>query len=110
MKKIEAIIRHNKLEDVRRALDEAGVLHMTIAEVRGNGLQESRPGLYRGATYQAGYVPKLKLEIVAADDEASAVVNCIYDAAYTGELGDGKILVSTLETAYRIRTGEELYS
>jgi nitrogen regulatory protein P-II 1 len=107
MKKMEAIIRHQRLDAVRRALCEAGVLRgMTIAEVRGNGQEERRPGLYRGAIYQSAYVPKLKLEIVAPEDEVPAVIVSIYDAAYTGEVGDGKILVSTVDGAYRIRTGE----
>ena len=107
MKKIEAIIRRSKLNDVKNALTQSGLLHgMTVSEAHGLGGQQGADGTYRGHTYARPFVPRLKLEILSTDDEASAIVDCIFEAAYTGEVGDGKILVSAVERVYRIRTGE----
>jgi nitrogen regulatory protein P-II 1 len=109
MKKIEAIIRHFKLDDVKNKLRDHGLLHgMTIAEAHGLGNQPGQAITYRGHTDAHPFVPRLKLEIVAPDDEAESVVTCILDAAYTGEVGDGKILVYSVESVRRIRNGEEV--
>jgi nitrogen regulatory protein P-II 1 len=109
MKKIEAVIRHFKLDDVKNALSEQGLLHgMTIAETHGIGNQQGPAITYRGNACARPAVPRLKIEIVAPDDEAESVVTCILEAAYTGDVGDGKILVSHVDNVYRIRNGEEV--
>ncbi|MBD3672128.1 MAG: P-II family nitrogen regulator [Planctomycetaceae bacterium] len=106
MKKIEAIIRHFKLEDVKTALTEAGALGMTITEVRGFGRQKGHKEQYRGAEYTVDFMPKAKMEIVVADDELDAIVKLIVDSARTGQVGDGKIFITDLTDVLRIRTGE----
>jgi nitrogen regulatory protein P-II 1 len=106
MKKIEAIIRHYKLEDVKKALTEHGVHGMTITEVRGFGRQKGHTEMYRGTEYSVDFVPKIKLEIVAADKDAQPLVDTIIRASQTGQVGDGKIFVSDLSDTIRIRTGE----
>jgi len=106
MKKIEAIIRHFKLEDVKNALTEQGVQGMTVTEVRGFGRQKGHTEMYRGTEYEVDLTPKLKLEIVVLADNAPRVMETIIRAARTGEVGDGKIFVSDLAETVRIRTGE----
>jgi len=106
MKKIEAIIRHFKLEDVKGALTEQGVRGMTVTEVRGFGRQKGHTEMYRGTEYEVDLTPKLKLEIVVLADNAPRVMETIIRAARTGEVGDGKIFVSDLAETVRIRTGE----
>ncbi len=106
MKKIEAIIRHFKLEDVKNALTEAGVQGMTITEVRGFGRQKGHTEMYRGTEYEVDFTPKIKLEIVVAEDQLKTVLDTIMRAAQTGQVGDGKMFVSDLTETVRIRTGE----
>ena len=106
MKKIEAIIRHFKLEDVKNALSSIGVHGMTITEVRGFGRQKGHKEQYRGAEYTVDFLPKAKMEIVAGDDQAEKVIQTIVETARTGQVGDGKIFVSDLDEVLRIRTGE----
>jgi nitrogen regulatory protein P-II 1 len=106
MKKIEAVIRHFKLDDVKNALTEAGVSGMTITEVRGFGRQKGHTETYRGTEYAVDFVPKVKLEVVVADDMLSRVVDTILRSAQTGQIGDGKIFVTDLRETIRIRTGE----
>ena len=106
MKKIEAVIRHFKLEDVKNALSEQGVAGMTITEVRGFGRQKGHTETYRGTEYAVDFVPKVKVEIVVANDQAQAVIDTIIKMAKTGQIGDGKIFVSDLADTIRIRTGE----
>jgi len=106
MQKIEAIIRHFKLDDVKNALIENGITGMTISEVRGFGRQKGQTETYRGAEYRVDFVPKVKLEVAVDDAKLSTVVNAITKAARTGKVGDGKIFVVSLEEAVRIRTGE----
>src|SRR5262245_26979951 len=106
MKKIEAIIRHFKLEDVKNALSEAGVAGMTITEVRGFGRQKGHTETYRGTEYTVDFVPKIKLEIAVGDDKVKSIVDTIIKSAQTGQIGDGKIFVSELTEAIRIRTAE----
>lgn len=106
MKKIEAIIRHFKLEDVKGALTELGIHGMTVTEVRGFGRQKGHTEVYRGTEYAVDLVPKLKLEVVCADDHLKSVIDTILRSAQTGEIGDGKIFVTDLQEAIRIRTGE----
>ncbi|WP_041277624.1 P-II family nitrogen regulator [Desulfotalea psychrophila] len=107
MKKIEAIIKPFKLDDVKSALSEVGITGMTISEVRGYGRQKGHSEMYRGAEYVVEFVPKIKLEIVVSADRATEVVAKIREHAYTGKIGDGKIFVSPIEYAVRVRTGEE---
>jgi nitrogen regulatory protein P-II 1 len=107
MKKIEAIIRPTKLDEVKAALDDLGVVGMTVTDVRGYGAQRGHTEKYRGNTYVVNLLPKLKLEIVTRDESAEAVLEIIQEAAQTGEVGDGKIFVANVERAIRIRTGEE---
>ncbi|MGM0563312.1 MAG: P-II family nitrogen regulator [Pseudomonadota bacterium] len=107
MKKIEAIIKPFKLDDVRDALSDIGVSGMTVIEVKGFGRQKGHTETYRGAEYVVDFLPKLKLEIVVADADADACVEAISQAAKTGQIGDGKIFVSGVERAVRLRTGEE---
>jgi nitrogen regulatory protein P-II 1 len=106
MKKIEAIIRHFKLEDVKNALVENGITGMTITEVRGFGRQKGHTEMYRGTEYRVDFVPKVKIEVVVDDGKAQAALALIVKAAQTGQIGDGKIFVSSLEDCVRIRTGE----
>ncbi len=106
MKKIEAIIRHYKLEDVKNALTEQGVQGMTLLEVRGFGRQKGHTEMYRGTEYAVDFVPKVKIEIVVPDSQLSNAVETIMRTAQTGQIGDGKIFVSDLTNVIRIRTGE----
>jgi len=106
VKKIETIIRHFKLEDVKSALNEHGVQGMTVTEVRGFGRQKGHTEMYRGTEYTVDLVPKIKLEVVVAEEAAQGVIDCIVQAARTGQVGDGKIFVSDLSQTVRIRTGE----
>ena len=108
MKKIEAIIKPFKLEDVKEALVEAGIEGMTVSEVKGYGRQQGHSELYRGAEYVVEFIPKIKLEIVVSNDEyADIAVKAINAAAKTGKIGDGKIFVSSIDSVLRIRTDEE---
>ena len=106
MKKIEAIIRPFKLEDVKIALVNAGIVGMTVSEVRGFGRQKGQVERYRGSEFTVEFLQKLKLEIVVDDDRVDTVVNAIQDAARTGEIGDGKIFISAVDSVIRIRTGD----
>lgn len=106
MKKIEAIIRPFRLDDVRDALDEAGVVGLTITEVKGFGRQKGHSELYRGAEYVVDFIPKLKLEVVVPDDLVERSIDAICEAARSGRIGDGKIFVLPVEDAIRIRTAE----
>jgi nitrogen regulatory protein P-II 1 len=106
MKKIEAIIKPFKLDDVKDALTRAGIQGMTISEVKGFGWQKGRTELYRGTEYVVDFLPKVKLELLVEDDKAPLVVYTLREAAYTGKIGDGKIFVLPLEYVIRIRTGE----
>ena len=106
MKKIEAIIRHFKLEEVKDALTEAGVNGMTVSEVRGFGRQKGHKEQYRGAEYTVDFLPKVKMEVVVADEHAKDVIDTILRTARTGQIGDGKIFVTDLGEMVRIRTGE----
>ncbi len=106
MKKVEAIIKPFKLDDVKEALKRAGIQGVTVSEVKGFGRQKGHTELYRGAEYVVDFVPKLKLEIVVADELAPQVVQAIVEAARTGRIGDGKVFVLPVEDVVRIRTGE----
>lgn len=106
MKKIEAIIRHFKLEDVKNALSEQGIQGMTITEVRGFGRQKGHTEMYRGTEYAVDFVPKVKVEVVVPSGEVQKVIDTIMRAAQTGQIGDGKIFVVSLDETVRIRTGE----
>lgn len=106
MKKIEAIIRHFKIEEVKEALSTEGVKGMTITEVRGFGRQKGHAEMYRGTEYKVDFVPKIKLEIVIAAEEVAKIVEIICRVAGTGQVGDGKIFISDLSDVVRIRTGE----
>jgi len=106
MKKIEAIIKPFKLEEVKEALTESGVHGMTVSEVKGFGRQKGHTEIYRGSEYTVDFLPKVKLEIVVEDGDASSVVDTIVKAASTNKIGDGKVFVSAIEDAVRIRTGE----
>ncbi len=106
MKKIEAIIKPFKLDEVREALSEVGITGLTVTEVKGFGRQKGHTELYRGAEYVVDFLPKLKLELVVADGIAERAVEAIVKAARTGKIGDGKIFVSNVEQVIRIRTGE----
>lgn len=107
MKKIEAIIKPFKLDDVREALSDLGITGMTVTEVRGFGRQKGHTELYRGAEYMVDFLPKVKMEIVIPDDLADQCIQAIIDSAQTGKIGDGKIFVYDVERVIRIRTGEE---
>ncbi|MBT2968564.1 MAG: P-II family nitrogen regulator [gamma proteobacterium symbiont of Ctena orbiculata] len=107
MKKVEAIIKPFKLEDVREALSEVGITGMTATEVKGFGRQKGHTELYRGAEYVVDFLPKVKLELVVASDQVPACIEAITNAARTGKIGDGKIFVTPVEQVIRIRTGEE---
>lgn len=106
MKKVEAIIKPFKLEEVKEALAGVGVQGLTVSEVKGFGRQKGHKELYRGAEYVVEFLPKVKLEIVVEDSKLEAVIEAIVKAASTGRIGDGKIFVSPIEEAIRIRTGE----
>jgi nitrogen regulatory protein P-II 1 len=106
MKKIEAIIRPFRIDDVREALGEIGVKGMTLTEVKGYGRQKGHTELYRGSEYQIDFLPKIKLEVVVSDNLADKVVDTIIKAAKTGQVGDGKIFVYDVQDAVRVRTGE----
>ena len=106
MKKIEAIIKPFKLDDVKDALHDAGVSGLTVTEVKGFGRQKGHTELYRGAEYVVDFIPKVKVEVVVEDDQADRVVEAIEAAAKTGRIGDGKIFVMPIEQAVRIRTGD----
>lgn len=107
MKLIEAIIKPFKLDEVKDALNEIGIEGITVSEVKGFGRQKGHTELYRGAEYVVDFIPKVKLEIVVADELAAKVVETIQNAAKTGRIGDGKIFILPLEEAIRIRTGEK---
>ena len=107
MKKIEAIIKPFKLEEVKDALAEIGVEGMTVTEVKGFGRQKGHTEIYRGSEYTVDFLPKIKLELVVADGQAETAVAAIIKAAKTGKIGDGKVFVSTIEDAIRIRTEEK---
>ena len=107
MKKIEAIVKPHKLDDVKSALTQVGIQGLTVTEVRGFGRQKGHKEQYRGAEYTVDLVPKVKVEVVVSDAAAAAAVEAIVRAARTGEIGDGKVFVSNLESALRIRTGEK---
>lgn len=106
MKKVEAIVRHFKLEDIKNALTEKGVHGMTITEVRGFGRQKGHTEMYRGTEYTVDFVPKVKLEVVVSDANLQLVVDTILRTGQTGQIGDGKIFVTDLANVIRIRTGE----
>jgi nitrogen regulatory protein PII len=106
MKKIEAIIKPFKLDDVKEALGEIGVQGMTISEVKGYGRQKGHKEIYRGAEYVVDFIPKIKIEIVVEADQAEKVIEKIREAANTGKIGDGKIFLLPLEEVVRVRTGE----
>jgi nitrogen regulatory protein P-II 1 len=107
VKKIEAIIKPFKLDEVKEALHEVGVSGITVTEAKGFGRQKGHTELYRGAEYVVDFLPKVKLEVVVSDAQAAAVVEAIAGAAHTGRIGDGKIFVSDIQSALRIRTGEQ---
>jgi len=106
MKKIEAVIKPFKLDDVKEALNEIGIQGMTISEVRGYGRQKGHKEIYRGAEYVVDFIPKIKIEIVLEADRVEQVVQSIREAANTSKIGDGKIFVIPVEEALRVRTGE----
>ena len=106
MKKVEAIIRPFKLEDVKLALVNAGIVGMTVSEVRGFGRQKGQVERYRGSEFTVEFLQKLKIEVVIDDNRVDTVVNAIAEAAKTGEIGDGKIFISPVDTVVRIRTGD----
>lgn len=107
MKKIEAIIKPFKLDDVREALTDVGIAGMTVTEVKGFGRQKGHTELYRGAEYAIDFLPKVKLEVVVTDDQVEECIQAIMETAQTGKIGDGKIFIYDVERAIRIRTGEE---
>ena len=106
MKKIEAIIRPFRIDDVREALGEIGVKGMTLTEVKGYGRQKGHTELYRGSEYQIDFLPKIKIEVVVTDRVADKVVDTIMNAAKTGQVGDGKIFIYNVDDVVRVRTGE----
>jgi len=106
MKKVEAVIKPFKLEDVKDALAEIGITGMTVSEVKGYGRQKGHSELYRGAEYVVDFLPKIKMEMVVKADQVDEVVNTIAETAATGKIGDGKIFVSDIDKVIRIRTGE----
>ena len=106
MKKIEAVIKPFKLDEVREALSEVGVTGLTVTEVKGFGRQKGHTELYRGAEYVVDFLPKVKVEVVAADKDVQNVLDAIIKAARTGKIGDGKIFVTGVDQVLRIRTGE----
>jgi nitrogen regulatory protein P-II 1 len=106
MKKIEAVIKPFKLDEVKEALQELGVQGMTVLEAKGYGRQKGHTELYRGAEYVVDFLPKIKIEVVVVDDQVGAAIEAIQNAARTGRIGDGKIFVSDIAEVIRIRTGE----
>ena len=106
MKKVEAIIKPFKLEDVKEALSEIGIQGMTVTEVKGFGRQKGHTEIYRGSEYTVDFLPKVKIEIVIGDDQLDAVKEAVTKTANTGKIGDGKVFISNVEEAIRIRTGE----
>ncbi|UCD56009.1 MAG: P-II family nitrogen regulator [Candidatus Hydrogenedentota bacterium] len=106
MRKVEAIIKPFKLEEVKKALDDIGIKGLTVTEVKGFGRQKGHKELYRGAEYEIEFLPKVKLEVVVPDSELEQVIEAIVSSARTGRLGDGKIFVTPMEEIMRIRTGE----
>jgi len=106
MKKIIAIIKPFKLEAVKDALNDLGIHGMTVSEVKGFGRQKGHTEIYRGSEYTIDFLPKIKIETVLPDNQAEAAINAIVEAAKSGKIGDGKVFVSAIEDAYRIRTGE----
>lgn len=106
MKKIEAIVRHFKLEDIKSTLMQIGIQGMTVTEVRGFGRQKGHTEIYRGTEYSVDLIPKVKIEVVVPDSDLERVLNAIIEAAQTGQVGDGKIFVSDISQAIRIRTRE----
>ena len=106
MKKVEAVIKPFKLDDVKERLTELGIKGMTVTEVRGFGRQKGHTEIYRGAEYVVDFLPKIKIELVVADNQLTEVVDAIRKAAHTGKIGDGKIFVFPIEGVIRIRTGE----
>lgn len=107
MKKVEAIIKPFRLEEVREALTALGVVGLTVSEVKGFGRQKGHTEIYRGSEYTIDFLPKVKLEVVVADEQAEDVIEAITKAARTGKIGDGKVFVLPVESAVRIRTGEQ---
>jgi len=107
MKKIEAIIKPFKLDDVKDALTEAGVTGMTVSDVKGYGRQQGHSELYRGAEYVVDFLPKIKIDLIVEKDKVDEIIKIVSKAATTGKIGDGKIFVSAVEKVVRIRTGEE---
>ena len=107
MKKIEAVIKPFKLDDVKEALVQAGISGMTVSEVKGYGRQQGHTELYRGAEYVVDFLPKVKIEVVVKAEDVDSVVDTIVQAARTGKIGDGKVFVSDIEQVVRIRTGEK---
>ena len=106
MKKIEAIIKPFKMNEVKQALNELGVQGMTVSEVKGCGRQKGHTEIYRGSEYTVDFLPKVKIELVLPDPQVATAIEAIIKAAHTGKIGDGKVFVSTIEDAYRIRTDE----
>ena len=107
MKKVEAVIKPFKLDDVREALSEIGITGMTVTEVKGFGRQKGHTELYRGAEYVVDFLPKMRVEIVVSEDQVQRCIEAISNAAHTGKIGDGKVFVTPVERVIRIRTGEE---
>ncbi len=107
MKKIEAVIKPFKLDDVRESLSDLGINGMTVSEVKGFGRQKGHTELYRGAEYMVDFLPKVKIEVVVVDDMVENCIEAIVETARTGKIGDGKIFVSQIEKVIRVRTGEE---
>ncbi|ESA35207.1 nitrogen regulatory protein p-ii [Leptolyngbya sp. Heron Island J] len=106
MKQVIAVIRSTQLDKVKEALVNAGIVGMTVSNARGFGRQKGQTQKYRGQTYKVDFLPKIRLEVAVADNQVDLVVKTITDAAYTGEIGDGKIFVLPIDAVYRIRTGE----
>ncbi len=106
MKKIEAIIRHYKLDDVKTALSDSGIIGMTVSEVRGFGRQRGHKEQYRGAEYTVDFLPKLKVEVVVTDNDLEKAVTAVMNSARTGRVGDGKLFITEITDVIRIRTGE----
>jgi nitrogen regulatory protein P-II 2 len=106
MKMVTAVIKHFRLDDVKEALFKAGIHGMTVSEVKGFGRQKGHVEVYRGASYEVMFVPKLKIEVAVPDEMIGEVIGCIQAAAHTGEIGDGKIFVHAIDDVVRIRTGE----
>jgi nitrogen regulatory protein P-II 2 len=106
MKMIVAVIKHFKLDDVKDALSKAGILGMTVTEVKGFGRQKGHVEIYRGSSYEVRFIPKLKIEVAIPDEKLEEIIGSIQKAAHTGEIGDGKIFIYDLKDVVRIRTGE----